>query len=156
MIGILHFSTESVTATWLLPEMIERVSSMLNYFLNVLTGEMSVSRAKVISDSSPTAMHSPLESDGAAKVRVKAESRITIGVCSCMLSKSGSARSTGFERWVSMLLPLLVQKSAHANAKMSCMHSIQTEIHIVKLRVFLGHGHPFATCRPCFAEASPL
>ena len=40
MIAILHFSTESVTATWLLPEMVERVASMLNYFLNVLTGEV--------------------------------------------------------------------------------------------------------------------
>ncbi len=39
MINILFFSSESVTTTWLLPEMVERVASMLNYFLNVLTGE---------------------------------------------------------------------------------------------------------------------
>lgn len=46
MIGVLHFSTESVTATWLLPEMVERVASMLNYFLNVLTGECRAGVAK--------------------------------------------------------------------------------------------------------------
>ncbi|KAL6763344.1 ubiquitin elongating factor core-domain-containing protein [Haematococcus lacustris] len=37
-VGILDFSTEQVTSSFLLPEMVERTAGMLNYFLSYLTG----------------------------------------------------------------------------------------------------------------------
>ena len=37
-IGIMNYSSQEITAPWLLPEMVERVATMLNYFLRHLAG----------------------------------------------------------------------------------------------------------------------
>ena len=38
-VNVMRFSTQDITATWLLPEAVPRIASMLNYFLMHLTGE---------------------------------------------------------------------------------------------------------------------
>ena len=40
-IGIMNYSSQEITAPWLLPEMVERVATMLNYFLRHLAGDSS-------------------------------------------------------------------------------------------------------------------
>jgi Ubiquitin elongating factor core len=37
----MEYSTARTTATWLLPEMVERIAVMLNYFLDNITGELA-------------------------------------------------------------------------------------------------------------------
>ena len=40
-IGVMNYSSQEITAPWLLPEMVERVATMLNYFLRHLAGMRS-------------------------------------------------------------------------------------------------------------------
>ena len=45
-IGIMNYSSQEITAPWLLPEMVERVATMLNYFLRHLAGDCSQGEGK--------------------------------------------------------------------------------------------------------------
>lgn len=41
-VRLLRTTTEEITTTWLLPEMVERVASMLDYFMAHLAGALSI------------------------------------------------------------------------------------------------------------------
>ena len=72
-IGIMNYSSQEITAPWLLPEMVERVATMLNYFLRHLAGNHLFLRGRGSTSSRSCRMQAvkALRKDEAARLHCR-------------------------------------------------------------------------------------